>query len=571
MDPLDTKRKEEYNIIKSLEGDIGKYYVLPYKWMGNWIKFVRDNGERPGIINVNSLLDSNGNLKPTFRFNVDYMLINEKQWKFFLNNYMNDGEYSTTDKTIAYSTSRSLSSNIIPNRPNFDAKKTYNLSNLNNNSSSTEDSKKSVEKSVKQVLTNTSSRYTEDVQQVPKTTNKNLLVVNKPNKSIEDLQQTPKTINKNAKPLKDLDVAYNHIQTHTNNIKITSTQSPVFNKPLNLHPEPQKKTTKKPLENLSRPQSPARITPTKASVIPNARLSAIEGTLKCARPLFGLENPRFQCYLNTVLQCLLSLTDLLFYISTLNSNSQLLSFLSSAFQAKSSKTQSAKALVSMFRQKFPPSAQHDAPEFFRSLLERLNTELGDNHKPLGTDAWSVAKSKYSKGISDNILGLFCSTVECLACRTKSYLYEPFTMLILSVQDTIEEAILSFKAKEGIKAQYKCEKCRAKKDIIKFYTFSVLPKYLIVQLKRFKWNPRPRKIDSVCKFKTRLRIVNCDNLTVEYMLIAVGVHTGSPDAGHYYAYVYRNSWYCVNDESVTEVSENVVVSSQAYLLVYQTIN
>merc|ERR1712025_460171 len=59
--------------------------------------------------------------------------------------------------------------------------------------------------------------------------------------------------------------------------------------------------------------------------------------------------------------------------------------------------------------------------------------------------------------------------------------------------------------------------------------------------------------------------------VKYNLHAVLVHSGnSAYGGHYYSYVkspsqYSDSWYCMNDSSVTQTSLKKVLNAQAYIL------
>ena len=77
-----------------------------------------------------------------------------------------------------------------------------------------------------------------------------------------------------------------------------------------------------------------------------------------------------------------------------------------------------------------------------------------------------------------------------------------------------------------------------------------------------------EIDSRCEFRERIEVRSEDGLRVEYSLVAVAVHSGSADAGHYYAYGKREMWYCFNDEHITRVAGDTVLNAQAYMLFYK---
>ncbi|KAL6554291.1 hypothetical protein OROMI_019964 [Orobanche minor] len=58
---------------------------------------------------------------------------------------------------------------------------------------------------------------------------------------------------------------------------------------------------------------------------------------------------------------------------------------------------------------------------------------------------------------------------------------------------------------------------------------------------------------------------------EYELTAVLIHEQiAPNWGHFYTYarVYHNVWYKFDDETVTQVTEEEVLCSNAYILFYE---
>ena len=59
---------------------------------------------------------------------------------------------------------------------------------------------------------------------------------------------------------------------------------------------------------------------------------------------------------------------------------------------------------------------------------------------------------------------------------------------------------------------------------------------------------------------------------KYNLIGVINHYGESFNGHYTSYcLNRNNWYCFDDETITEINKNSIVSDSAFILFYQKVN
>ena len=134
-------------------------------------------------------------------------------------------------------------------------------------------------------------------------------------------------------------------------------------------------------QNKEKPKTPTLIrynkSPIKLSEKVSNRLSIISNTLKISNnTIFGLENPRYQCYLNTVLQCFLSLKDVINTILATNSSTPLIESIKKLiFDSKTANVLSSRPFLSIFLKNFSPYTQHDAPEFFRIFLDKLNTDF----------------------------------------------------------------------------------------------------------------------------------------------------------------------------------------------------
>jgi len=147
-------------------------------------------------------------------------------------------------------------------------------------------------------------------------------------------------------------------------------------------------------------------------------------------------------------------------------------------------------------------------------------------------------------------------------------------------------------------QWFCPHCKQHQLAKKQMSVYKAPKYLIIHLKRFKSKGSRSfysygnhgKVSDLVKFPikglkltnyvinhNRIEDYNEEILEDEksgnllYDLYAVSNHSGGLGGGHYYAYgknAIKNRWFCFNDSSVREMSENEVVTSGAYCLFYE---
>ena len=107
-------------------------------------------------------------------------------------------------------------------------------------------------------------------------------------------------------------------------------------------------------QNKEKPKTPTLIrynkSPIKLSEKVSNRLSIISNTLKISNnTIFGLENPRYQCYLNTVLQCFLSLKDVINTILATNSSTPLIESIKKLiFDSKTANVLSSRPFLSIF-------------------------------------------------------------------------------------------------------------------------------------------------------------------------------------------------------------------------------
>ena len=132
-------------------------------------------------------------------------------------------------------------------------------------------------------------------------------------------------------------------------------------------------------------------------------------------------------------------------------------------------------------------------------------------------------------------------------------------------------------------EWYCNKCKEHVNAVKKMDIYKSPYYLIFQLKRFKQDNDGSSIFNIFNSSKNTTfidfpITNLDlsnyilsenNKGAKYDLIGVINHYGGESFGHYTAYCLNNNkWYEFNDESVSSIKKNNIISSAAYVLFYR---
>lgn len=162
--------------------------------------------------------------------------------------------------------------------------------------------------------------------------------------------------------------------------------------------------------------------------------------------------------------------------------------------------------------------------------------------------------------SNDFEGVTVSTTKCLSCETETEQKE--TMIDIAIPISGDESVESLGnpqaffqssciTKEYFRGdnKYRCEKCSAYTEAIRSISFEVLPRLLVVQLKRFSGGmekinsfiPTPFVLQCFCR--------KCVALPEEgklhvYRLYSVITHVGATmSAGHYITYTSSLDCYC----------------------------
>ncbi|KAL6532989.1 hypothetical protein OROMI_027101 [Orobanche minor] len=176
--------------------------------------------------------------------------------------------------------------------------------------------------------------------------------------------------------------------------------------------------------------------------------------------------------------------------------------------------------------------------------------------------------------------VFCSLVlmrvTCCECKSWTDNTEELYDMQLAIQNTDDLfGAIQHYTMEKVDGRT-CKDCGKENSLLKTM-FLNFPSIATFQLKRFGMdNKETKKIEKPVSFPLELDLLSFAADTVaqdeekKYTLYGVIVHEGSTlESGHYYCFVQISPglWFRFNDEWVSRVDENEVLSEQAYILFY----
>ena len=199
----------------------------------------------------------------------------------------------------------------------------------------------------------------------------------------------------------------------------------------------------------------------------------------------GLYNPSIYCFMICVLQSLLSIPELnYFFLSKLYESKKKRKSKNNRYENKTKICDAFHDFISSYLLgrkviEIPRELKiicidllggmrmHDCQEFFVCFLEALQDELNSKEKyniPENSSMqlrWILYRQSNNSFIDSVFTGLMRSTVQCKQCHYKSFAYDPFIDLSVSINKykNLEKCIKQYFENEKIDCEYKCENCK----------------------------------------------------------------------------------------------------------------
>jgi len=289
--------------------------------------------------------------------------------------------------------------------------------------------------------------------------------------------------------------------------------------------------------------------------------------------LGGFINIGYNCYMNSVLQCLmytpgfpqfcLSLPNVLYM------KNESKPFFLDAFAHVFSELEKNRSIcpswflndAGSINDTFRKPIQQDAHEFLLSLLETMEIECKSALNPNDNQNDTL--------VSHFFAGKHVNTIECSKCHHSSMNQARFFDITVPfyTYDDLQQAISVLTCKREISINNTCMQCQ-NTECTKSTETTCFPLILMITMLRF--NNNLKKLEDFFKYQDTL-VVGDDNL--EYSLYSMIVHEGRfISHGHFIAYVRdsNNIWYKADDVCVYRVKDDVVMNLCPYVLFYKRV-
>ncbi len=338
----------------------------------------------------------------------------------------------------------------------------------------------------------------------------------------------------------------------------------------------------------------------------------IENIFK-TKGLCGLINNSNNCYLNSAIQCLSNTLPLTFfflnkkYLSEINNNKLQTNLIIQWYRLingiwEENCTISPESFVNTLRQLslkknniFHNNDQQDVSELLNFLIDNLHEGIS---KEVSINISGVVKSENDKILHDSMIswknyfknnysiiielfyGQYISIVESTDDKLieRSFTYEPFCLLDLEIpnQDCNIYDCFNLLIKESLligNNRWYSDKLRDYRDASRNFKILNLPEILIICLKRFHNITSKNNIlvnFPIDDLNLEKYVYNPEKKICRYSLFAICNHIGLLNMGHYFSYCKNidNNWYKYDDDIISKINMNELISNKAYCLFYQ---
>jgi ubiquitin C-terminal hydrolase len=337
----------------------------------------------------------------------------------------------------------------------------------------------------------------------------------------------------------------------------------------------------------------------------------------------GLNNRGNTCFLNTTLQCLSNVIPLTNYIlrneflaplKSEKKKTEIRNKLGKEFEITKAYVQLMKVLwnseeaidprtfhtaFQQFDDRFAGFQQQDAEEALIIIMDSIHEVLSysvqvniTGEQETDMDTWMIEAFREWKRINENkysiitdiFTGQFVNQIICKEVENRnevlSRTYENFDRIHVPIHgNTLYDCFYHYFNVELLDTKYHDEKRDMKVKAGRQIKMMLLPKYLIVVLKRFQNDGiKFTKKNTMVSFP--LDDLDMSNYTMgydrykaKYRLRSIGCHVGGIQGGHYYAICRHrdNKWYMFNDRQCEEYNikgDIPMLQTRAYMLIYE---
>jgi ubiquitin C-terminal hydrolase len=288
--------------------------------------------------------------------------------------------------------------------------------------------------------------------------------------------------------------------------------------------------------------------------------------------LCGFNNMGNTCYMNAALQIITNSTVLTKIMLTNNFVSPKLNiyknFLQSYKNGQPFGPIEVKHMVGQKDSKFMDNSQHDSHEFLIHLMEILEDEFKKEYNEDQLTIFNIPLNEFMSRIFDTNVSsiIYCEETDE---KSKTKVGEKILSLPIPKNDkkkvSLNDCLDYYTQIEKLSgdAQWKSVKENKLVDAYKRLYLKSLPKYLLIQLKRFSFFSFSNKNDIDVSIP-----INLDIRNNSYQLRGIIYHMGSANGGHYVAIIYHNDeWYLCDDSNISKISDINKYLDKGYTYLY----
>lgn len=274
--------------------------------------------------------------------------------------------------------------------------------------------------------------------------------------------------------------------------------------------------------------------------------------------LCGFNNMGNTCYMNSALQIIVNSTVLTKVMLSNNFKSQKLNiykkFLQDYKNGNSYSPKDVKDMVGGKDNKFLDNNQHDSHEFLINLMELLEDEFKKEYEVNNIEILNIPLNNLMSTIFDTTVSSIIYSEETKE-KSKTKIGERILSVPIPQTEnvTLNDCLDYYTQIEKLTgdSKWRSEKSKQLVDAYKRLQLKSLPKYLLIQLKRFSFFSYSNKNNTSIDIP-----INLDLQNTTYNLRGIIYHMGSVHGGHYVSIINHNDkWYLCDDASVSEVNVN----------------